>query len=129
MAPIERRTFSLRERGTVSRRRSRYQGGGGVEQLLGGGEPVGGDTANGLRRVAPGVHRLYLAVLGRALADLSDPLPNVRQQARDWWESNDEALPFSFINTCSVLQLDAVALRRAERCRSQQLLRSLLQEP
>lgn len=129
MASIERRMLSSRERGAVSGRRSRYQGNGGVGQLLGGGEPLGGDTANGLRRVAPGVHRLYLAVLGRALADLSDPLPNVRQQARDWWESNDEVLPFSFVNTCSVLQLDAVALRRAERCRSQQLLRSLSQEP
>jgi len=128
MTSIERRMFASSRMRAASTRGSRVRGDGNLRQFLGAEEPVRRDT-DGLRRAAPGVHRLYLAVLGRALADLSDPQPHLRQQAREWWESNDEALPFSFLNTCSTLQIDAAALRRAERRRSQQLLRCLSQEP
>jgi hypothetical protein len=69
------------------------------------------------------VKGLMRAVLQRALDDVADPKllsyrgtrgkAKMRQKAEAWFLSEDETWPFSFVNICQALNLDAGGIRRA----------------
>ena len=64
---------------------------------------------------------LMRAVLQRALDDLSGVFAvamglrargRLRRETEEWFLSDDEAWPFSFVNICQALNLDVGAIRR-----------------
>ena len=65
---------------------------------------------------------LMRAVLARAVDDLSGVFAvamglrargRLQRETEEWFLSEDEAWPYSFVNICQALNLDAGALRRA----------------
>jgi len=66
---------------------------------------------------------LMRAVLQRALDDVADPKllsyrgtrgkAKMRQKAEAWFCSDDETWPYSFVNICHSLGIDAGAIRKA----------------
>lgn len=76
------------------------------------------------RHAVPGVRLLMMAIFGRAIDDLQlRGLADSRSQgfarrrariqadAREWFDSDDEAWPFSFLNLCRLLGVDPSAAR------------------
>jgi hypothetical protein len=68
--------------------------------------------------VRPPERRLMMAVLARALLDLQTHAGTGTPQARrhlaaveGWFGSDDDVWPFSFVNLCHALALDAAAVR------------------